>query len=182
MGDIHIYHLFQMKTGSPVRNPDMMCIQTFCRNDILTSGKSCSFYLLWMVKYLLCITITDLLPVIDNKKFFAEPIDFIPAVGHQDHRPVIITQKFHHLLLQTVFQEDIQCRKRFIKKDDGRLICHNPRQCNSLLLTTGKLSRKSFFQPLQAEMPYHLLYLFLLLLFITGKSGSYILCHGHCRE
>ena len=107
--------------------------------NIFTSGKSCRCFIARCIKYFFYRTQAYSMSIFNYQNLFTEAVDFIPAVGHHDHRTFIITQHFHQLGQHPLPKIRIQCRKWFIQKDHIRFICHNPCQCRSLLLSAGKL-------------------------------------------
>ena len=99
---------------------------------------------------------------------------------YKDHIPRIILKKILHLPLKHILQKTIQCGKRFIQKDCFRLSDHHSGQRHSLLLPSGKLGGKTFFQPFQMISPDQIRHFFLGGGFFSTVTTANVLfyCHG----
>ena len=114
----------------------------------------------------------------------AHVVGLFPAVRHHQHLVSEALQHVAQLDFQRVAQMGIQGRERLVQHQQPRLVDHDPRQGDALLLAAGELGRLVIFQPFQLHQFQHFFELSLLFrpVFFPMQAAEDILPHRHVRK
>ena len=113
--------------------------------------------------------------------FVGHAVNLIPVVGDQYDRLAKSAQGFPQLLFQPEPQMAVQRGERLVQQQNFRFVDQNAGQCNTLLLTAGKLMGALSFSTLQIHCPDDLIDHLVRILFVSD-TGSNVLPYGHIRE